>query len=146
MIIELAAELNAAASTDAVPGAVELPIAAATEAPLLLLIGVLGVVLVEMLHLDAMLDPGPVALTGGWFYRDVAVVSLVLFFGVVVGGLLVHYDVTPGNGALLDPHSFLMTGEEMPPHVRWRGNPATEFQDHHGFAGAATIADARARG
>jgi hypothetical protein len=74
MIRELAAELTAAASTDAVPGAVELPIAAATEAPLLLLIGVLGVVLVEMLHLDAMLDPGPVALTGGWFYRDVAVV------------------------------------------------------------------------
>ncbi|MGW0707121.1 Pls/PosA family non-ribosomal peptide synthetase [Streptomyces sp. NPDC002643] len=41
-------------------------------------------------------------------------------------GALVHYGVTMGDGAELAPDSFLMKGEEMPPHARWGGNPATE--------------------
>nr|WP_307835176.1 Pls/PosA family non-ribosomal peptide synthetase [Streptomyces adelaidensis] len=38
----------------------------------------------------------------------------------------IHYGVTLGEGAVLAPDSFLMKGEEVPPHARWGGNPATE--------------------
>ena len=38
----------------------------------------------------------------------------------------VHYGVRIGDGAVLDPDSFLMKGEEVRPHAQWRGNPATE--------------------
>ncbi|HEV2874720.1 MAG TPA: Pls/PosA family non-ribosomal peptide synthetase [Thermoleophilaceae bacterium] len=40
-------------------------------------------------------------------------------------GSLVHYGTTMGDGAVLDPDSFLMKGEEVPAHARWAGNPAT---------------------
>lgn len=39
----------------------------------------------------------------------------------------VHYGVTMGDGAVLAPDSFLMKGEEVPPHARWGGNPAVEM-------------------
>ena len=39
-------------------------------------------------------------------------------------GALVHYGVTMGQGAQLQPDSFLMKGEKVPPHARWGGNPA----------------------
>jgi len=39
-------------------------------------------------------------------------------------GALVHYGVTIGQGARLQPDSFLMKGEEIPPRARWGGNPA----------------------
>ncbi|WP_052863165.1 Pls/PosA family non-ribosomal peptide synthetase [Streptomyces niger] len=42
-------------------------------------------------------------------------------------GTLVHYGVTVGDGAVLGPDSFLMKGEEVPPHARWGGNPAHEM-------------------
>jgi non-ribosomal peptide synthetase-like protein len=42
---------------------------------------------------------------------------------------LVHYGATMGDGAVLAPDSFLMKGEEMPPHARWGGNPAG-LHDH----------------
>ena len=42
-------------------------------------------------------------------------------------GALVHYGVTMGDGAVLAPDSFLMKGEEVPPHARWGGNPAREM-------------------
>jgi non-ribosomal peptide synthetase-like protein len=38
---------------------------------------------------------------------------------------LVHYGTTMSDGAVLAPDSFLMKGEEVPPHARWSGNPAT---------------------
>jgi non-ribosomal peptide synthetase-like protein len=41
----------------------------------------------------------------------------------------VHYGVTMGDGAVLDADSFLMKGEEIAPHARWRGNPAREIRD-----------------
>lgn len=45
--------------------------------------------------------------------------------GCTVGvGALVHYGVTMGGGATLDPDSFLMKGEEIPSYTRWGGNPA----------------------
>jgi non-ribosomal peptide synthetase-like protein len=49
--------------------------------------------------------------------------------GCTVGvGALVHYGVTMGDGAVLAADSFLMKGEEVPPHARWGGNPAREIR------------------
>ncbi|MCW2872935.1 hypothetical protein, partial [Actinacidiphila oryziradicis] len=45
-------------------------------------------------------------------------------------GALVHYGVTMGDGTVLAPDSFLMKGEEMPPHARWGGNPAREMREN----------------
>ena len=45
------------------------------------------------------------------------------------GRRVVHYGVTMGDGAVLAPDSFLMKGEEMPPHARWGGNPAREMRE-----------------
>ena len=42
-------------------------------------------------------------------------------------GAFVHYGVTMGDGAVLAADSFLMKGEEVPPHARWGGNPAGSF-------------------
>ncbi|MEV0693108.1 Pls/PosA family non-ribosomal peptide synthetase [Streptomyces sp. NPDC050388] len=42
-------------------------------------------------------------------------------------GSHVHYGVTMGDGSVLAPDSFLMKGEEVPQHVQWGGNPATEM-------------------
>jgi non-ribosomal peptide synthetase-like protein len=46
-------------------------------------------------------------------------------------GAWVHYGVTMGDGAVLAPDSFLMKGEEIPPHARWAGNPARMIRDDH---------------
>jgi non-ribosomal peptide synthetase-like protein len=46
-------------------------------------------------------------------------------------GAFVHYGVTMGDGAILDTDAFLMKGEHVPPHARWRGNPAADVPDHH---------------
>jgi non-ribosomal peptide synthetase-like protein len=43
-------------------------------------------------------------------------------------GALVHYGVTMGDGVDLAPDSFLMKGEEVPPHTYWAGNPAREIR------------------
>ncbi len=49
----------------------------------------------------------------------------VLEDGCTLGtGALIHYGVTIGQGAQLQPDSFLMKGEKVPPHARWGGNPA----------------------
>jgi non-ribosomal peptide synthetase-like protein len=40
----------------------------------------------------------------------------------------VHYGVTIGDGVVIDPDSFLMKGEEVPPYEHWGGNPATEMR------------------
>ena len=49
----------------------------------------------------------------------------VLEDGCTLGtGALAHYGVTIGQGAVLQPDSFLMKGEKVPPHARWGGNPA----------------------
>ena len=48
--------------------------------------------------------------------------------GCTIGvGAMVHYGVTMGDGSVLAPDSFLMKGEEIPPHARWGGNPAREM-------------------
>jgi hypothetical protein len=38
------------------------------------------------------------------------------------------YGATLGDGAELEPDSYLMKGEDVPPHARWGGNPATDFR------------------
>ena len=48
--------------------------------------------------------------------------------GCTIGyGAMVHYGVTMGEGSVLAPDSFLMKGEEIPPHAQWGGNPAREM-------------------
>ncbi|MCW2678456.1 MAG: non-ribosomal peptide synthetase, partial [Modestobacter sp.] len=50
--------------------------------------------------------------------------------GCTIGvGAMVHYGVTMGDGSVLAADSFLMKGEEMPPHAQWGGNPAREMRD-----------------
>lgn len=48
-------------------------------------------------------------------------------------GSFVLYGTTMGDGAVLAPDSFLMKGEEIPPHARWGGNPARELRTGHGI-------------
>ena len=49
--------------------------------------------------------------------------------GCTIGvGALVHYGVTMGDSSALAPDSFLMKGEEVPPHALWAGNPAREIR------------------
>ncbi|HWD01401.1 MAG TPA: Pls/PosA family non-ribosomal peptide synthetase [Amycolatopsis sp.] len=43
-------------------------------------------------------------------------------------GAWVHYGATLGEDAVLAADSFLMKGEEVPPHARWEGNPAREVR------------------
>jgi non-ribosomal peptide synthetase-like protein len=64
----------------------------------------------------------------GTFKCDRVTVGAGCTLGV---GVLVHYGVTMGDGAVLAPDSFLMKGEEMPPHATWGGNPAREIRDDH---------------
>jgi non-ribosomal peptide synthetase-like protein len=70
--------------------------------------------------------------------------------GVTLGvGAWVHYGVTMGDRSSLAPDSFLMKGEDVPPHARWGGNPAGELRDEptalpvprggNGHAGALAI-------
>jgi non-ribosomal peptide synthetase-like protein len=39
-------------------------------------------------------------------------------------GAFIHYGVTMGDRAVVDADSFVMKGEILDPHSRWRGNPA----------------------
>jgi non-ribosomal peptide synthetase-like protein len=50
--------------------------------------------------------------------------------GCTVGvGAWVHYGVTMGDGVVLGPDSFLMKGEDVPPHAWWAGNPARDLRE-----------------
>jgi len=54
---------------------------------------------------------------------------IVIGAGVTLGvGAFVHYGTTVGDGAELAADSFLMKGEEIPPHAHWGGNPAREVR------------------
>ena len=58
---------------------------------------------------------------------------IVLGAGCTLGASSwVHYGVTMGDGAKLATGSFLMKGEEVPPHALWGGNPAKEMREHSG--------------
>jgi non-ribosomal peptide synthetase-like protein len=60
----------------------------------------------------------------GTFKSDRTAIGAGCTIGV---GAMVHYGVTIGDGSVLAPDSFLMKGEEIPPHARWGGNPAREM-------------------
>ncbi|MFF3737808.1 Pls/PosA family non-ribosomal peptide synthetase, partial [Streptomyces sp. NPDC002566] len=62
----------------------------------------------------------------GGFKSDHIVIGAGCTLGV---GTLVHYGVTMGDGAVLATGSFLMKGEEMPPHALWGGNPAKKMRE-----------------
>ncbi|MFF4491208.1 Pls/PosA family non-ribosomal peptide synthetase [Streptomyces sp. NPDC001544] len=62
----------------------------------------------------------------GGFKSDHIVIGAGCTLGV---GTLVHYGVTMGDGAVLATGSFLMKGEEMPPHALWGGNPAKRMRE-----------------
>jgi len=46
-------------------------------------------------------------------------------------GAFVHYGVTMADDSVLETSSFLMKGEEVPPHAQWAGNPATALSADH---------------
>lgn len=53
---------------------------------------------------------------------------IVVGAGCTLGpGAHVHYGTTVGDGATLAADSFLMKGEQVPPHAHWGGNPAREI-------------------
>jgi non-ribosomal peptide synthetase-like protein len=62
----------------------------------------------------------------GGFKSDRCVIGAGCTLGV---GAWVHYGATMGDGAVLATDSFLMKGEEMPPHALWGGVPATEMRE-----------------
>jgi non-ribosomal peptide synthetase-like protein len=61
------------------------------------------------------------SLEEGAYKSDVIRIGAGCTLGV---GAFVHYGVTMGPRARLDPDAFLMKGEIAPPDTRWRGNPA----------------------
>jgi len=77
---------------------------------------------------DCMLNAGSLiqchSQEDGTFKSDRTTIGAGCTIGV---GALVHYGVTMGDGSVLAPDSFLMKGEEVPPHARWGGNPAREM-------------------
>jgi non-ribosomal peptide synthetase-like protein len=67
------------------------------------------------------------SLEDGTFKSDYTRLGVGVTLGV---GSFVHYGVTMGGGALLAADSFLMKGEEIPPHAQWVGNPARELKNY----------------
>jgi non-ribosomal peptide synthetase-like protein len=61
----------------------------------------------------------------GTFKSDYSILGCNVTLGTAAH---VHYGVTIGDGAVIDPDSFLMKGEEVPPYEHWGGNPATEMR------------------
>jgi len=59
----------------------------------------------------------------GGFKSDNSTIGAGCTIGV---NSLVHYGVKMGDGAQLAAGAFLMKGEEVPPHTRWSGNPASQ--------------------
>ncbi|MGZ6589380.1 MAG: Pls/PosA family non-ribosomal peptide synthetase [Solirubrobacteraceae bacterium] len=72
----------------------------------------------------------------GTFKSDRITIGAGCTLGV---GALVHYGVTMGEAAELAPDSFLMKGEEIQPHARWGGNPATELRSYQARSGTEPV-------
>ena len=79
---------------------------------------------------DCTLNEGSViqchSLEDGTFKSDRTALGDGCTLGIAA---FVHYSVTIGDGVVLDADSFVMKGEEIRPHARWRGNPAREVRD-----------------
>ncbi|MGH3624464.1 MAG: Pls/PosA family non-ribosomal peptide synthetase [Sciscionella sp.] len=63
------------------------------------------------------------SLEDGTFKSDYVTIGAGCTLGT---NAFVHYGVTMGDNATLEPDSFLMKGSEVAPHARWLGNPAME--------------------
>ncbi|HYZ08342.1 MAG TPA: Pls/PosA family non-ribosomal peptide synthetase [Pseudonocardiaceae bacterium] len=63
----------------------------------------------------------------GTFKSDHITIGAGCTLGV---GAWAHYGVRMGERAVLAADSFLMKGEEIPPHARWGGNPAMQMRDN----------------
>ena len=51
---------------------------------------------------------------------------------VTVGsGAWLNYGTTVGDDVVIEPHTYVMKGEEVPSGARWSGNPAVEVRDDH---------------
>ncbi|GAA3041001.1 hypothetical protein GCM10010464_00730 [Pseudonocardia yunnanensis] len=51
---------------------------------------------------------------------------------VTVGsGAWLNYGTTVGDDVIIEPHAYVMKGEEIPADARWGGNPAVEVRDGH---------------
>jgi non-ribosomal peptide synthetase-like protein len=64
------------------------------------------------------------SLEDGTFKSDHTTIGASCTLGV---GAFVHYGTTINDGAILGPDSFLMKGEQIPPHTHWAGNPARQL-------------------
>jgi len=64
------------------------------------------------------------SLEDGTFKSDRSTIGAGCTIGVAA---FVLYGVTMSDGSVLAPDSFLMKGEDVPPHARWGGNPAREL-------------------
>ncbi len=76
---------------------------------------------------DSTLGTGSIvhshSLEDGTFKSD----HVTIGTGCTIGtGAWILYGTTMGDGSVLDTDSFLLKGEHVPAHARWRGNPATE--------------------
>ena len=79
---------------------------------------------------DVVLNAGSVlqahSLEDGAFKSD----HIVIGHGATVGPrAFVHYGTVVHEGAVIDADAFLMKGQEVPAHTRWRGNPAAETRE-----------------
>ncbi|WBB61010.1 amino acid adenylation domain-containing protein [Streptomyces sp. WMMC500] len=78
---------------------------------------------------DAVLNAGsviqPHSQEDGSFKSDRIGIGARCTLGV---GALVHYGATLGDDATLAADTFLMKGEDVPPHARWGGNPAGDLR------------------
>jgi non-ribosomal peptide synthetase-like protein len=78
---------------------------------------------------DCTLNQGAViqahSLEDGTFKSDHITIGSGCTLGIAC---YVLYGATIGDGAEIAADSFLMKGEEVPPHARWGGNPAGETQ------------------
>ncbi|MGE5765061.1 MAG: Pls/PosA family non-ribosomal peptide synthetase, partial [Mycobacterium leprae] len=64
------------------------------------------------------------SLEEGVFKSDYTTIGAGCTLGI---DAFVHFGVTIGDGAVIEPDSFVMKGEEIAPYARWGGNPAREL-------------------
>jgi non-ribosomal peptide synthetase-like protein len=67
------------------------------------------------------------SLEDGTFKSDYTTIGAGCTLGVLA---FIHYGVKMGDGAVLAADSFLMKGEEIPPHACWGGNPARALTNY----------------
>jgi serine acetyltransferase len=67
----------------------------------------------------------------GAFKSDYITIGSRVTFGA---GAWINYGATVGDDVIIEPHSYVMKGEEISPGARWSGNPAVEVRADHDVA------------